>query len=208
MDFFVDELNRILPVELTEQKKGRLQEGLKQFSKENRLQDKYYTDFYLSSNNSFFLQGDLIKELRFPVFNNKSRLYEKLYYDALLISNTCDIDEANKRNIPKKAILAKMIPFDAFVESLAELEVDNASNILNQIKNQQYSNVFYLPQSKNKVDYIAYFDDLSIIEIEELTALKEEINLNRIESLDYLGYYLFVFKMSYHFCRLPEETQR
>jgi hypothetical protein len=208
MDFFIEELNKILPPELTEQRKGRLQDGLKQFFKSTNLQDKFYSDFYLSSTNPFFLQGDLIKELRFPIFNSDSRLYEKLYYDAILISNTCDIDEANKRNIPKKAILAKLIPLDTFVETLHEMEVENAANILIQVKNQLFSNVIYLPETRDKKEYIAYFDDLTIIEVEELTVLKDEITSNRIASLDYFGYYLFIFKLSYHFCRLPEETQR
>ena len=135
-------------------------------------------------------------------------MYEKLYYDAILISNTCDIDEANKRNIPKKAILAKLIPLDTFVETLHEMEVENAANILIQVKNQLFSNVIYLPETRDKKEYIAYFDDLTIIEVEELTVLKDEITSNRIASLDYFGYYLFIFKLSYHFCRLPEETQR
>jgi hypothetical protein len=208
MDFFLDELNKILPQELTEQRKGRLQEGLKQFTEEFRLQDKYYPEFYLNDFKPFFLQGDLIRELRFPIFNRATGEYEKLYYDSLLISNTCDVDEANKRKIPKRAILAKVIPFDAFVKSLDSLKVEDASNILTQVKNQQYSNLLYLPQTKDKVDYLAYFDDLSIVEVEELTALKEDITHNRIESLDIFGYYLFIFKLSFHFCRLPEETER
>lgn len=210
MHFFIDELNKILPIELTEQKKGRLQEGLSQFHKSNLSNDKYYTEFYLNSCNPYFLQGDLIKELRFPVFNTTSKQYEKLYYDALLISNTCDVDEANtiNRNVPKKPILAKLIPCDSFIETLTNIDVENASNILTQIKNQQFSNVIYFPPTSSTVDYIAYLDDLSVIEVEELNLLKEEISINRIESLDYFGFYLFIFKLSYHFCRLPEDTHR
>lgn len=208
MNFAIDDLNKILPPELTEQKKGRLQEGLNQFLKINNNKDKYYTDFYLNSANPYFLQGDLIREIRFPVFNKSNRQYDKLYFDALLISNTCDVDDSNKRNVPKQAILAKLIPFDSFIESLDDIGVEDAANIITQIKNQQFSNVFYLPITKTREEYIAYFDDLSVIEIEELNALKDEININRIGSLDYFGYYLFIFKLSYHFCRLPEETQR
>jgi hypothetical protein len=91
---------------------------------------------------------------------------------------------------------------------LKELAVENAAEILTQIKNQQFSNILYLPPNKEKNEYLAYFDDLSIIEKEELNILKEEIIFNRIESLDYFGYYLFIFKLSYHFCRVPEETER
>ena len=88
------------------------------------------------------------------------------------------------------------------------LAVENAADILTQIENQQFSNILYLPPNKEKNEYLAYFDDLSTIEKDELNALKEEIILNRIGSLDCFGYYLFIFKLSYHFCRLPEETER
>lgn len=208
MNFFIDELNKLLPPELTEQKKGRLREGLSQFHSSCITNDKFYSEFYLNINHPYFLQGDLIKEIRFSVFNKEKREYEKLYYDALLISNTCDVDEANIRNITKKPVFAKLIPCEVFIESLNEIDIENSAHILTQIKNQQFSNVIYFPQNKNGADYIAYFDDLSVLELEELSALKSEIEENRIESLDYFGYYLLIFKLSFHFCRLPEDTHR
>lgn len=208
MVFQIDEINKLLPPDLSEQKKGRLREGLRQFTQQNISQDKFYTDFYLPVSLNYFLQGDLIRELRFPTFNNATGQYQKLYFDALLISNTCDVDESNKNTVTKKVVLAKLIPLNLYVASLKELAVENAAEILTQIKNQQFSNILYLPPNKEKNEYLAYFDDLSTIDKEELNVLKEEIVLNRIESLDYFGYYLFIFKLSYHFCRLPEETER
>ncbi|MCF8371248.1 MAG: hypothetical protein K9H64_06485 [Bacteroidales bacterium] len=208
MEFSIDEINRLLPPELAPQKKNRLREGLKQFIHQNTENDKFYTEFYLSNSNSYFLQGDLIKELRFPVFNSETKMYNKEYFDALLLSNTCDVFETHKRNIPKKVIVAKVITLNAFIESMNELEVENAAEILTKIKNQQYSNVFYLPPTKTSVEYVAYLDDISIIENSELILLKEDIHDNRIESMDLFGYYLFIFKLSFHLCRLPEDANR
>jgi hypothetical protein len=208
MAFSIEELEKLLPPELTDQKKGRLREGLMQFSDPYNLQDKFYTDFYLPISHNYFLQGDMIREMRFSSFNQKTGQYNKLYYDALIVSNTCDIDESNKRTLRKKVVLAKLITVDVFIESLRELGVENAAEILTHVKNQQYSNIIYLPSSRNKQDYLAYLDDISIVEKEEINILKEDISSNRIESLDYFGYYLFIFKLSYHMCRLPEETER
>lgn len=208
MAFSIEELEKLLPPELTDQKKGRLHEGLRQFSDPYNTQDKFYTDFYLPISRSYFLQGDLLREMRFPSFNKESGQYNKLYYDALIISNTCDFDESNKRTVTKKVILAKLVPVDTFIESMRELEVENAAEILTHVKNQQYSNIVYLPITRDKKEYLAYLDDLSIVEKEEVNVLKEDISNNRIESLDYFGYYLFIFKLSYHLCRLPEETER
>jgi hypothetical protein len=208
MPFVIEDIDRLLPPEISEQRKNRLRDGLRQFVNSDSSQEKYYIDFYHHSSFNYFLQGDLIRELRFPFFNNSSHQYEKLYFDALLISNTCDIDEANTRNVEKKAILAKLIPMEAYIDSLEELGTQKSAEILTQIKNQQFSNLLYLPPTKESKEYIAYLDDLSIIDREELNALKADINDNRIESLDFFGYYLFIFKLSYHLCRLPEVTER
>lgn len=208
MAFSIDELEKLLPPELTDQKKGRLREGLVQFSDPYKSQDKFYTDFYLPGSHDYFLQGDLIREMRFPSFNRETGQYQKLYYDALILSNTCDVDESNRRTLRKKVVLAKLITVEMFIESMRELEIENAAEILTQVKNQQYSNIIYLPPSKDNIEYLAYLDDLSIVEKEEINSLKEDILVNRIESLDYFGYYLLIFKLSYHLCRLPEETER
>ena len=208
MAFSLDELEKLLPAELTLQKKGRLRDGLAQFSDPDNSQDKSYTDFYLQTAHDYFLQGDLIREIRFPSFNAESGRYEKLYYDALILSNTCDIYESNKRIIEKKIVLAKMITVEVFNESMKEVGIENPDVILANVKNQKHSNIMYLPPSRHNLDYLVYLDDLSVVEKEEINALKADMTNNRIESLDYFGHFLFIFKLSYHFCRLPEETDR
>ena len=134
MGFQIDEINKLLPPDLSEQKKGRLREGLRQFTQQNISQDKFYTDFYLPTSLNYFLQGDLLRELRFPTFNNATGQYQKQYFDALLISNTCDVDESNKNTVTKKVVLAKLIPLNLYVASLKELAVENAAEILTKLK--------------------------------------------------------------------------
>ncbi len=208
MPFNINSLDKLLPPELREQKKDRLKEGLKQFLKENQNRTKYYTDFYATRSYPFFLQGDLIREIRFPVFNFDTLDYEKEYFDIILLSNTCDMDEANNRNIKKDVIIAKLIPFENFIESLEELKIEKAANIITQVQNQLYSNVLYLPPNDFGDGYIVYLDEVSWITTNELNRLREDMRKNRIASLDFFGYYLFVLKLSYHLCRLPEETHR
>lgn len=208
MPFDINSLESLLPPELSAQKKDRLKESLKQFLKENQNKAKYYTDFYSNENYPYFLQGDVIREIRFPVFNFGTGEYEKEYFDVILISNTCDMDEANTRKVKKNVIIAKLIPFDNFIEALKELRVEKADDIIIQVQNQLYSNLFYLPPNYHGVEYIVYLDELSWITISELKDLKEDMQENRIASLDFYGYYLFVLKLSYHLCLLPEETHR
>ena len=105
-------------------------------------------------------------------------------------------------------ITAKLIPFDNFIEALKELKVERADDIITQVQNQLYSNLLYLPPNYQGAEYIVYLDELAWITMSELNDLKENMQENRIASLDFYGYYLFVLKLSYHLCRLPEETHR
>lgn len=204
---FIDSLESLFPPELAEQKKGRLREGLSQFlGKESR--PKIYTDFYATTSYEYFLQGDLVRELRFPLWDENERTYNKGYLDSIVISNTCDIDEANKRHIPKQVLLAKVIPLENFIEQLRRVDEANSEEIIRTLKNQEYSNLMYLPPTAEGTEYVAILDEITWISIDELNALKSDINENRIAALDFFGYYLFIFKLAYHLCRLPEETDR
>lgn len=207
MDAFnVDDIRSLLPPELTEQKKGRLIEALKQFhSKE--IAHKKYTDFYSTNSFSYFLQGDLIRELRFPSWDEEKATFEKIYHDVILISNTCDMDENNKRDIPKQVMIAKLIELSIFEEALHKLNTSEYDIIISNIKAQRYSNVIYFPPNNN-IEYIAFLDELSWVSSEELSVLKGDITTNRISVLDHFGFYLFVLKLSYHLHRLPEATDR
>ena len=155
------------------------------------------------------MQGDLINDLRFPSWDGESKNYVKSYFNVVVISNSCDIDEANQsqRDIPKQVLTAKLFTLSDFEEGLIQNHVENYDNIIKSLKNQEHSNLMYFPPI-NGVEYIAFLDELSWVTNDELNLLKSNIQENRIASLDLFGYYLFMFKLSYHLCRLPEEIER
>lgn len=202
----IESLETLFPPELTAQKKGRLRDGLKQFLSKDQ-QAKLYTEFYSTKGYDYFLQGDLIYQLRFPAWDLETRSYSKKYYDSIVISNTCDIDESNKRHLEKQVIIAKLIDLAVLSSELSH-ELDDADQIIQSIKNQEYSNLMYFPPTEDGLEYVAVLDELAWISVEELNSLKLDIERNRIASLDFFGYYLFMFKLSYHLCRLPEATDR
>jgi hypothetical protein len=206
MSFVLEKIEAHFPKELSEQKKGRLREGLKQFTSTNS-NSKIYTDFYLFERHNYFLQGDLINDLRYPIWNSENKNYEKVYFNVIIISNSCDIDEANQRDVPKKVLIAKLFELSDFKEGLIQNHVENTENIIRNLKSQEYSNLMYFPPI-NGIEYVAFLDELSWITNDELNLLKNDIQENRIASLDLFGYYLFMFKLSYHLCRLPEEADR
>ena len=114
------------------------------------------------------------------------------------------------RNFCQEIVLAPLIPFADFVEEL-RLLVDGKKleTIIQGVKSQIYSNVFYLsPVQGVNDDFVCFFDNVFWFPTEELNAYQKDIDQTRIASLNYFGYYLFLVKLSYHFCRLPEERQR
>ncbi|ABG57529.1 hypothetical protein [Cytophaga hutchinsonii] len=204
-NFKLDDIHALLPKELTEQGKNRLVNALKQFTGENS--DKIYTDFYTASPHEYFLQGDLVREIRFPDWNDKTAEFEKVYYDVILLSNTCDMDDNNTRDIPKKVMVAKVIKLSAFIECIDTAIVKEVDQLIKAVKSQHYTNLFYLPGEDGE-EYIAYLDDVSTIYVEELAEMKNELSENRVSILGQFGYYLFILKLSFHLHRLPEQTHR
>jgi hypothetical protein len=216
MPFDSESFINLLPSYLTEAGKERLKESLKQFKGEEGKKllwsSKIYTDFYLNKNKDYFLQGDLVREMRFAEWDKNNRRYEKKYIDSIILSNTCDIDISDKqRTIDKQVLLAPIIPFSDFLDELRPTYGQQKINEIEQnVKDQLFSNVFYLPPTTNtdNKDYICSLDEIFWIPSDEFQTYLTNINQTRIISLDHFGIYLFVLKLSYHFCRLPEGEDR
>jgi hypothetical protein len=208
---FADELSSLLPYYLVEPQKSRLKEALVQFY--NRASESIkYQDFYKDFGHTFFLQSDLLKEIRFAEWDEVTLSFSKAYTDAIVISNTCDIASENTRTLNKKECL--LAPLIDFQEYLNELEKegytrDRIKEFSRIIRDQLCTNIFYLPlNTKDNREYIAFFDNLFWFPSQELNSYVGEIEQTRITSLSQFGHYLFCLKLSYHLCRLPEQCDR
>jgi len=233
MAFDVNQIDILLPNSIAEQKKGRLKEALSQFKvKSNSHKDlaqnlgqiensnsfkewspKLYTSFYTTKQAPYFMQGDVIRDVRFPLWNSETMMYEKGYLDAVVITNTCDMDFSNheSRSIDKEILFAPITPLKDFIEDLSQYAelIPKIKQIEQDIKDQQISNIFYLPESPlESIDYVVSLDQLAWLPAEEFQSYLEDIDINRKISLDLFGFYLFALKLSYHFCRLPEDSHR
>jgi ABC-type transporter Mla MlaB component len=204
-------IEHLFPEYLTKTEKGRLLQALEQFKEDktkNRWNSKIYSHFYAPVNYPYFLQGDLVREIRYPMWDYSDRTFKKTFTDAIILSNTCDLDISNLRKIHKQVILAPLLELQDYIDEMTQIEV-NIEETLQNIKTQSTSNIIYLPSNlSNGKDYICHLDKAFWFPTEELNSYLAEIDKTRIASLDYFGYYLFLVKLSYHFCRLPEEKQR
>ncbi len=208
-----EEFLRLLPTYLTSEEKGRLTKALEQFKAEKgkAWSSKLITNFYSARQFGFFLQGDLLRQVRFPVWNKQNKSFDKIYLNAIILSNTCDLDLSNDRNIPKEIVLAPVTEYRRYLEKLAIRLVSSEvpASLKEAIKAQTFSSLLYLPPvSGTGDDYVCHLDKAFWFPTEELNSYLPDLAQTRIASLDYFGYYLFLVKLSYHFCRLPEEKQR
>jgi len=112
----------------------------------------------------------------------------------------------------KQALYAPIVPVEDFFNTLCEeFDYDEAriKSIHGKLKNQTYSNLFYLPPNhKNQKDYILFLDNIFWQPSSILKDKIKRIDSERFVSLNYFGFYLLITKLSYHFCRVPEELDR
>ena len=208
---FFDNFETLLPPYLNSTEKGRLKDGLAQFRPDHRGKAIDYTDFYKNYSNDIFRQADLIREIRFPFWNDEIGQYEKKYTDAIIISNTCDISQENTHLFNnKECLLAPLMDLSFFKENLiaSGLNKDSIDNYIDTIRRQEKSQVFFLPATYDGVERIALLDQMFWFPVAELNSYLQDPEANKISSLSHFGYYLFLFKVSYHLCRLPESCDR
>jgi len=212
MPFGEDYFENILPSYLVEADKTRLRNALRQFTPEGRGNEINYSNFYKRYDHAYFMQSDLIKEIRIAKWDEQNTEFQKGYTDAIIISNTCDISFDNKHDVNiKQCLFAPLIDFN---EYLADLEMagyskDKIISFSQSVKAQLRTNIFYLPvHNKEAKEYMVLLDNVFWFPTAELNSFIDNIDDNRITSLTLFGFYLFILKLSYHLCRLPEQCDR
>jgi hypothetical protein len=185
-----------LPYYLTQEQKSYLIKELEQFPRP--------IQYYVSWPEDDQLQGD--GWTRIEVIDFASSARKKIR--AIVLSNTCDIDPKNDRRLPQRITLAPLVRLSAYMELLkkSHLEEQAISQKVTAIKEQRVSAIFYLPRGgKLAEDYIAILDDVHSIPLNVFLDEKEKVKLF---TLSQVGFYLFVLKLSVHFCRLHEGVPR
>jgi hypothetical protein len=151
-------------------------------------------------------------EIRNANWNPDEDSYDKSYINGLILSNTCDMSFDNSRSInPKECLFAPVLNLQDYLDDLlaAGHPEQKVSAFKNNLITQVYSNLFYLPKiNDSDIERIALLDRIFWYPIEQLKPLLQNIKKERIASLNQFGFYPLVLKLSYHFCRLPEQIDR
>jgi hypothetical protein len=128
---------------------------------------------------------------------------------GIILSNSCDVDKDNKRDIPTSVVFAPIIKLSSFVDTLMAANIPEQTIIskMTSIKSQLVTSVFYIPDATGGLgnEYLVMLDNIHTI---PATALDLNGKNRKLFELNTLGFYVFIFKLSVHFCRLSENVDR
>ncbi len=190
-----DDIHDHIPKYLSSGKQAELIAALRDF--ENR-------PYYMTRDSSEVLQGDGWSGLEIVRFEDGKRDAIK----GIVLSNSCDINPKNRRDVPPRLIFAPLVSVDDYIGLLRRAEVasDAIEAKLDTIRRQRVTSIFFLPQGGIlDRDYIALLDDVHNLPFARFEADKRRA---KFFTLNQVGHYLFILKLSIHFCRFQENIAR
>jgi hypothetical protein len=148
------------------------------------------------------LQGDGWRG--FQIFSFKSGSVNAAR--GIVLSNSCDVSAENARVLPPNVTFAPIVKLSKIVERFEAhgLDGEKVASRLTDIKAQRVTSMFYLPAD-------GMLDEDHVVLLDDLHSMPVEVHQKAVEKLFTLsmaGFYLFIFKLSVHFCRLHEDVDR
>ena len=195
MELSTDLLQQQIPYYLTQDAKDNLVKALKSFPS---------IDYYINLYKTETLQGDGWTELGLIRFETAERKQVR----GIILSNSCDIDPHNKRDLPANVVFAPIIKLKSFESLLkqANISAEKIKSKFSSIRNQMVTTLFYLPKGAGLDDeYIALLDDVHSVSYKIFYGQNKRAKLF---TLSQAGFYLFILKLSIHFCRFQEGLVR
>lgn len=211
-------LRQILPKYLSSEQQKSLFESLKEDFPNSNDPYKLYREL---DDKNYYYQGDGIIDIPFSSINIENKNFDLEIISGAILSNTCDITSENERLYPPNITLGAIYPLKDFVKFLEEsnISTDKISSFISNVRKNLISSIFYLPELKNRDDILLpesfiRFDQTTTLPIEFINS-DERFNKeylrsegDRLFSFSNYGFYLFIFKLSVHFCRFREGVFR
>lgn len=162
----------------------------------------YFLTNSASSSATEILQGDGWRGFEIISFQSGERKSSR----GIVLSNSCDIATDNERSWPPNVAFAPITRLSNIRErfekhGLKEQQIDSK---IQAIRAQTITSIFYLPaESPLEEEHVALLDDLHSMPVQNFKK-----NANKLFTLSNSGFYLFIFKLSIHFCRFHEGIDR
>ncbi len=193
-----DELKKYIPKFLPSGEQDDLFYGLKQITDNKeaymyKLKNFYST--YGTEKDPYLDQGDGLADMKiYNLPNPASR-------DGLgfVLSNTCDINPDNERDIPMRILYAPVLNLDKYVRLLKEKGIYREGWIEN-VRQQKITHLIYLPKGPG-LDYEAIVPLDHIISVDQDSVPVASIREKRVFQLSRIAWYILLIKITHHFAR-------
>ncbi len=202
MKFDAESLQQQIPYYLTAEDQRVLVEELKAIASGGM------PDYLLSAYNDSFqevmLQGDGWRGFQLFLFDTGERRSVR----GLVLSNSCDIEPANPREVPTRVVFAPLVKLAAYKALLdaSGIGAERVAAKIESIEAQKTTSIFYLPAGGPlEEDYVVRFDEAQSMPV---VAHTESPDRQKLFTLSNTGFYMLVLKLSVHFCRLQEKVNR
>lgn len=133
---------------------------------------------------------------------------ERRSVPGIVLSNTCDLDPDNPRDLPTKVVFAPIARLTKFIGFLEASGIDRSriDSKIDDIRAQRTTSIFYLPAGAFlDHDYVVRLDEAQSMPV---SVFNENCQKSKLFTLSNTGFYMLVLKLSIHFCRLREHVMR
>ena len=202
MNLDIESLQRQIPYYLTSKDRQVLVNELKAISRGGTV------DYFLGQTRDTFksdmLQGDGWRGFQLFMFDTGKRRSVQ----GLVISNSCDVDPNNRRDLPARVIFAPLVKLATYEALLGRRNIKQRKidEKLAAIRAQKTSSLFFLPSGGPLADdHIVRLDDAHSMPVAAHSAATDR---EKLFTLSNTGFYMLVLKLSIHFCGLQEKVNR
>lgn len=162
------------------------------------------TEFYTSRYPSDLFQGDGWRGFQVYDFGAK----EGRTVRGIVISNSCDIASDNPRDIPAKVSFVPIFKLENLKKLFEKSGMDSkiSNDKIQAIREQRNTSFFFIPaQGIVPDEYVAWLSDIHSMPTQSFLDNSEK---TKLFTLNLTGFYLFLLKLSIHFCRFHENLDR
>jgi hypothetical protein len=193
-EFDVANAELFLAPYLTRERRAGFLEELKQFPPKR---------LYAAIDDPDPLQGDGWAGISVLRFHDGARDQIK----AVVLSNSCDVAGGNARHLPSFLSFAPIINLAKYSEVvISAVGEAKAQDHLRDVREQKVSSIFYLPDTGELGgESIVMLDAIHSV---PLSFFQQDQSVKRLFSLSDVGFWTFLFKLSFHFCRFHENVDR
>jgi hypothetical protein len=163
-----------------------------------------HCNYYTTQSIDDVLQGDGWSKLQILNFDDGNRKEVR----GIFLSNSCDMAPENKRALSPKITFAPLIAMSKYGDRLLSSGMTQAGvdSKFAEIRKQAVTSIFFLPMGAGlKEDHIVWLEDIHSVPFHYF---KQQTEKAKVFTLSQVGFYIFLMKLSIHFCRMHEGVAR